>query len=282
MPNTLVHLPAWVQTIVLIAAVIGVTVALTWIVRRLAARFVNRVTQANVQAPLERAKRAQTVGSVLRAAATALLWVIATLIVLSQIGLNIAPLLTAAGVGGIALGFGAQNVVRDFLAGLFILLEDQYHVGDIVQIAGVDGMVEKITLRTTTLRDLEGVVHVVANGEIRVSSNRTKGYSRYVIDLPVPYDEDIDRVSDIARHVADEMRKEEQFANQILGPLEVLGIDAYGPVYATLKTYIDTRPGEQYTIGRELRGRILAACEAADITIAGPEAVAVVSKTKDR
>jgi small-conductance mechanosensitive channel len=275
MPDTLVHLPAWVQTIVLVAAVIGATAAGTWVVRRLAARFVNRVTQAGVQAPLERAKRAQTVGSVLRAAATALLWVIATLIVLSQVGLNIAPLLTAAGVGGIALGFGAQNVVRDFLAGLFILLEDQYHVGDIVQIVDVEGTVEKITLRTTTLRNLEGVVHVVANGEIRVSSNRTKGYSRYVLDLPVPYDEDIDRVADIARAIADDMGKEDEFADKILGPLQVLGIDAYGPMYATVKTYIDTRPGEQYTIGRALRGRILAACDAGGISIAGPEAVAI-------
>lgn len=270
------ELPGWIRTLIDVGAILGGTLFVVWVLRWLVGRFVRRLTSGTLELAEHNRKRAQTITLVLRAVITVLLLTIALLLALSRAGINIAPLLAAAGVGGVAIGFGAQNIVRDTLEGIFILVEDQFHVGDVVKVADVSGVVEKITLRTTTLRGLDGRVHSVPNGEIRVSTNLTKGYSRYLIDLPVPYEADIDGVTALVRDVVEKMRMEEEYAPAILGPLEVLGVDDYGPSEILLKMYVNTLPGRQWVVGRELRRRIKKAYDEAGISIPYPHREVIV------
>lgn len=265
--GTLTDLPGWAVRGIRAGAILAGAFVVMWIARAVVGRLVSRATRGALLADEERQARVRTVVSVLRTVVAAVVWAIALLSALAAVGVNIAPLLAAAGIGGLAIGFGAQNLVRDTLAGFFVILEDHYHVGDVVSVAGVSGSVEAITLRTTTLRDLDGAVHVVPNGEIRVSSNLTKGTSRYVIDLPVPYGEDVDRAIDVARGAFEAMRAEDAFAPAVRGPLHVLGVDSYGPSELVVKMYVETAPGRQWEVGRELRRRLKAAFDEAGISI---------------
>lgn len=264
--------PAYAVTLIRVGIVVVVAFLLTWGLRFAVRRFERRLgwDEPDVTGELTE-KRAQTLGHVLRAAATFGIWTIASLIALDQAGVSIAPLIAAAGIGGVALGFGAQSMVRDLINGFYILLEEQYHVGDVIRVAGVTGMVEKVTLRATVLRDIAGGRHVVPNGEVRVSTNFTKVFSRYTIDLPVPYDADIDRAVGVARSAAEELRSDPAFGADILGPLEVLGVDSYGESEILVKIYLDTRPGRHWTVGRELRKRIKSAYDRAGIPIPFPQ-----------
>jgi small conductance mechanosensitive channel len=250
------QVPTWLRTVIVVAGIFTATFVLNVVLKRLVSGVIGRIRNGGRRLPREQAKRVETLSAVLRAAITTLVWLIGIMLALSETGLDIGPLLATAGIGGIAIGFGAQNIVRDFLAGIFVLLEEQYNVGDVIDIAGVSGKVEKITLRTTTLRDIEGRVHVVPNGEISVSTNHTKGYSRHLLDLPVPYDEDIDRVVDTVKQIGGEMQKDPSYAGKIISPIQVLGVEAYGSSSVTLRAYIDTIAGEQWNVGRELRRRL--------------------------
>lgn len=271
MPDFLTD-PTLIRSVKVLGILVGAFL-LTRLARVAIGRFEKRFTEGEPPAALEtiiHRKRAQTLGSLLRTALAILIWLVAGLTVLDQVGVNVGPLIAAAGIGGIALGFGAQNLVRDVIAGFFILLESQYDVGDVVRVADVSGAVEEIKLRTTILRDLQGIRHVVPNGEVRVSSNLTKGFSRYLIDLPVPYEEDVDKAIELARQAAEEMRAEDEFRDEILGPLEVLGVDNYGESSIDVKLYVETQPGEQWRIGRELRKRIKKAYDRAGVSIPYP------------
>jgi small conductance mechanosensitive channel len=171
---------------------------------------------------------------------------------------------------GVALGFGAQTLVKDWIGGFFILLERQFDVGDWVEVANVDGTVEEVNLRSTVLRSLDGARHVVSNGEIQLSSNHTRGYSRYVFELPVPYEADLDTAVQVLRSAGEELRLDPTFRDLITGPIEVLGVDRYGESSVDVKAYIETVPGEHWRVGRELRGRLKLALDAAGIDIPFP------------
>lgn len=277
------RIPEYIFILIRIGAVIGIALLLQWVVRMSIRRFVRRLGVESLDAAraIEQ-KRTQTIAGVLRTASTALIWGVAVLLVLGQIpGINLGPLLAAAGIGGVAIGFGAQSLVRDVISGFFILLEDQYHVGDIIEVAGVSGLVEKITLRTTVLRDLNGQRHVVPNGEVTVSSNFTSGFSRYLVNLPVPYEEDVDRVVELVRGVAEDMRKDPDYAGVILGPLEVLGVDDYADSQVTVKMYIETMPGKQWQTGREFRRRVKRAYDEAGVSIPYPHRQIIVRYEDD-
>ncbi len=276
-------IPGYIFILIRIGAVIGIALLLQWIIRLSIRRFVRKLGVEGMDAAraIEQ-KRTQTIAGVLRTASTALIWGLAVLLILGQIpGIDLGPLLAAAGIGGVAIGFGAQSLVRDVISGFFILLEDQYHVGDIVELAGVSGLVEKITLRTTVVRDLNGQRHVIPNGEVTVSSNFTSGFSRYLFDLPVPYEEDVDRAIGIVRAVADDMRKEPDFAGVMLGPLTVLGVDDYADSQVSVKMYIETMPGKQWETGREFRRRIKLAYDDAGISIPYPHRQIIVRYEDD-
>lgn len=219
---------------------------------------------------LRRAAQLRTLSPILRAIAQTTIVVVAAMMVLSQAGLKIGPLLAGAGVVGVAVGFGAQTLVKDFLTGLFLIVEDIVSVGDVVQIGGFGGQVEQMTVRTIRLRDFDGALHIFPYSEAQVIHNLTKTFSYYVFDLQVSYDSDIDRAVAIMRETGEALARDPQFSGKILEPIEVVGVDGFADSGVKLKARIKTRPIEQWSVGREYNRRIKAAFDAAGITIPYP------------
>jgi small-conductance mechanosensitive channel len=211
-----------------------------------------------------REQRTRALGSVLRSIASATVFTITAMLILGELGLNLGPLLASAGIAGLAVGFGAQNLVKDFIAGLFMLLEDQYGVGDTVDVGEVTGTVEAVGLRITTLRDFNGVLWYVRNGEIVRVGNKSQGWALVVIDIPVGFVA-VDQATQVLREVAAGMADEEDYADDILAPPEVLGVEQITADGAVLRTTVKTVSTAQARIGRELRGRLTDALERAGI-----------------
>jgi small conductance mechanosensitive channel len=239
-------------------------------------RFEYEVNRGTSLDAIERAKRARTLGSVVQNVLTALVVGIALLMILREFDVDIAPVLTGAGILGLAVGFGAQTLVRDIISGFFLILEDQVRVGDVAAINGTGGLVEAINLRTIVLRDLEGTVHVFPNGAINTLANRSKDFSYYVIDLGISYRDNPDRVADVLRRIGTELQADAKFGPSILEPVEILGIDAFADWSLTLKLRIKTVPLKQWEVGREFRRRIIAAFEREGIEIPFPERIVTV------
>ncbi len=201
-------------------------------------------------------KRAATLGAIFRKTTNIIIWVVALIMALKEAGFDIGPILAGAGVVGLAVGFGAQNLVRDVVSGLFILLEDQVRVNDVAVINGTGGLVEQINLRTMVLRSLDGTIHVFPNGTITSLANMTHDYSYYVFDVGVAYKEDTDRVAQVLKEIGDELMKDEKFKPLILEPLEVLGVDKFADSAVIVKARIKTPPIQQWAVGREMNRRI--------------------------
>jgi small-conductance mechanosensitive channel len=220
---------------------------------------------------LDRRRRVQTVGVTLRRFFSILIWTAATLMVLRELDVDITPVLTGAGIVGLAVGFGAQSLVKDIIAGLFVIAEDQVRIGDAALINGINGTVEEINLRTIVLRDIEGTIHIIGNGEIRTLANKSRDFSYYVIDIPAGYYDDTDRMIEVVRDVARELMQEPEYAGIILEPLEVMGVDAFKATEVTLRFRIKTLPLRQGEVGRELRRRIRKAFDANGIRLPVPQ-----------
>lgn len=214
-----------------------------------------------------RAAQLNTFGPLLRGIAQTTIGLIAVLMLLGDFGVKIGPLLAGAGVVGIAVGFGAQTVVRDLLTGVFLLVEDIIAVGDVARIGDSGGLVEAMTLRTIRLRDFDGTLHVVPYGEAQVVHNLTKKFSYYVFDLQVSYASDIDKALRIMTQVGAEMQADPEFSDRILEPIEVVGVDALGDSGVNLKARIKTLPIQQWSVGREYNRRIKLAFDKAGIEI---------------
>jgi small conductance mechanosensitive channel len=220
-----------------------------------------------------RAQRAKTMADVLGRTANAIIWGIAILIVLGELGINLAPLIAGAGVLGIALGFGAQSLVRDFLSGFFMLVEDQFGVGDVIDVGGavggpaggVSGTVEGVSLRTTRLRDVEGVVWHVPNGEIKRVGNKSQQWSRALLDIEVDRDTDVASAIRVIKQTADDMWREEGWRDAILTEPDVWGVEELGAQSMKIRLVVQTLPLEQWRVARELRARIKAALDEAGI-----------------
>jgi small conductance mechanosensitive channel len=208
------------------------------------------------KADLESQKRAETLSSVVRWILQTGILIVATMMVLGAIGVEIGPIIAAAGIVGLAIGFGAQNLVQDVISGFFILLEDQVRVGDVVQLNDKGGLVERITLRTTILRDLAGNVHYVRNGKIDIVTNMTKDYSRYVFDVGVSYRENVDEVIGVLKEVDAGLRADPAFKDDILQPIEVMGLDKFGDSALIIKARTTTKPIQQWRVGREFNRRL--------------------------
>lgn len=217
-------------------------------------------------------RRAQlkTLAPLLAGVANTTIVMVFALMALGEIGVKIGPLLAGAGVVGIALGFGAQSLVKDFLTGVFLIVEDIVSVGDIVRIGDSGGMVEQMTLRTIRLRDFDGTLHVFPYGEAQVVHNLTKSFSYYVFDLQVSYGSDIDRALSVMRTVGDRLQKDPAFADKILDPIEVVGVDSLGDSGVVLKARIKTAPVQQWAVGREYNRRIKLAFDREGIEIPFP------------
>jgi small conductance mechanosensitive channel len=225
-------------------------------------------------------KRTQTLGSIVRYVLTIAIVIIAAITVLKELGIEIGPILAAAGIAGLAVGFGAQSLVKDVISGFFILLEDQIRVGDVVQIAGKGGLVEKINLKTTILRDLAGNVHYIPNGHIDVVTNMTKDYSRYVFDIGVAYREDVDEVIGVIKEVDEELRNDPDYKNEILEPIEILGLDQFADSAVIVKARTTTKPIKQWRVGREFNRRLKKKFDERNIEIPFPHVTLYMGQDK--
>lgn len=225
---------------------------------------------ADKSSDARRSAQLNSFGPLLRGIGQGAVFVAAALMLLGDFGVRIGPLLAGAGVVGIAVGFGAQTLVRDLLTGIFLLIEDIVAVGDIVRIGDSGGLVEEMTLRTIRLRDFDGTLHVIPYGEAQIVHNLTKTFSYYVFDLQVSYGSDLDAALKIMRETGAALQADTAFQDKILEPIEVVGVDALGDSGVALKARIKTRPIEQWTVGREYNRRIKLAFEAAGIEIAAP------------
>ena len=227
-------------------------IVLTFIALRVAKFVSTRLLTFSLKTDdVEFKKRVDTLSSIIQNILFIAITFVAAIIVLGELGVEIGPVLAAAGIVGLAVGFGAQNLVQDVISGFFILLEDQIRVGDVVQIGDKGGVVEKVTLRTVILRDLSGNVHFIRNGQIQVVTNMTKEYGRYVFDIGVAYKEDVDHVIEVVKRVDEEMRNHPDFKDDILEPIEILGLDRFAESAVIVKARIKTKPIKQWGVGRE-------------------------------
>ena len=228
----------------------------------------------------ERKKKVETLSVVVGRFTTIMIIVVAAMMVLKEFGIDIGPALAGAGVLGVAVGFGAQHLVRDMISGFFIILDDQIRLNDIVEIAGKSGVVERVNLRVTVLRDMEGKVHYVRNGEIGVVTNMTKDYSRYVFDVGVAYRENVDEVIEVIRAVDEGMRADPGYRDDILEPVEVLGLDRFADSAVIVRARTKTRPMQQWRVGREFNRRLKQEFDARGIEIPFPHVTLYMGKDK--
>lgn len=239
-------------------------------IRRLRKLMVRRAEKSQHIDTDEAAKRINTLTGILKGLIKIVLWVVYLMIILKKFGVDIGPILASAGILGLAIGFGAQELVRDFISGFFILLENQIRTGDVAVIDGVEGMVETIELRTITLRDFSGVVHIFQNGKINSLSNMTKEWSAAVLNIGVAYKEDIDHVIELMQQVGAEMFADEVFGQLMLDTIEVMGLDKFGDSALVIKARIRTKPANQWKVAREYRRQLKRLFDAEGIEIPFP------------
>jgi small-conductance mechanosensitive channel len=225
-------------------------------------------------------KRADTLSAIIGYLISATVVVTATLMILAELNIQISPVLAAAGVVGLAVGFGAQHLVQDVISGFFILLDDEIRVGDVVRIADKGGLVERLNLRMVVLRDLSGNVHYVRNGKIDIVTNMTKDYSRYVFDIGVAYREDVDEVIEVIRQVDEGLRNDPAFGPDILEPIEILGLDQFAESAVIIKARTKTKPIKQWGVAREFNRRLKKRFDEKDIEIPFPHMTLYPGKCK--
>ena len=257
MTETLKTLTSWLTTsgIKIVGILIGLVI-LSQMSRWIAKWMEKFVYEKDPLQASEAKKRAHTLGNILRHAFLIIITFIAVLMILGELGIQLGPLLATAGIGALAIGFGAQGLVKDVIGGFFIILENQYRIGDVIEVAGVSGLVESVSLRKTVLRDLQGKVHTIPNGEIKVVSNFSKEWSRSVLDLGISYRDDIDQIVDLLIRIGKEMESEEPYKSAILEPLQVLGVEKFDESQMVIRMMVKTAPLKQWDVGRELRRRI--------------------------
>jgi moderate conductance mechanosensitive channel len=250
----------WAENLLHVAIIFGLAWLLSRIVRRslqkLRWHIARGMDKHGVGATVEMDNRAVTLIAVISKVSSSLIWIVALVMALSQLGEHVEPLVAGLGIVGIAVGFGAQTLIKDWLGGLFILLEDQLRIGDSVTINGIGGAVEEINLRTTVLRGETGAVHTIANGSIATLSNMTRDYAFYVFEATVAHGADLDRAIAIVTEEGAKVAEEEPYKAVILAPMEPVGIDRLADRGATIKARIKTIPGKQALVGREMNRRV--------------------------
>ncbi|WP_434515119.1 mechanosensitive ion channel family protein [Dechloromonas sp. ARDL1] len=258
-----------------IALILMLTLLAQHLINRFAPRF--REAIASRQESTAGAQRVRTLSRVLRYALTVALTVISTLLILGEFGISVAPLLGAAGVAGIAIGFGAQSLVKDYFTGFFLLLENQISIGDVIEAGGKVGAVEELTLRYLRLRDYSGNVHFIPNGQISIVTNMSVGFAYAVIDLSIAYSEDTDRVVEVIKEVGKEMRKDANFGPRIFGDLEIAGIDQWADSSVIIRCRFQVMPNEQWSVRREFLRQAKHAFDRNNIEIPFPHLKVVAS-----
>ncbi|GEL20898.1 mechanosensitive ion channel family protein [Pseudonocardia asaccharolytica] len=266
-----------------IVLIIIVALAVRWLIHRAITRLIEGATNGRVSRALlrraparlrgagtpaasqRRTQRARTIGSVLRSITSAVVLLVAATMVLGEFGVAVGPILASAGIVGVAVGFGAQNLVRDFLSGMFMLLEDQYGVGDVVDLGGISGTVEAIGLRITTMRDIKGTVWYVRNGEILRVGNMSQGYAVAVVDVPLAHTADTAQATELAARTVTERLQQEDVADDVLEPPQVLGVDKVTTEGVVLRLTVRVNPGQQFAVQRALNAAITDAFDEAGV-----------------
>lgn len=262
---------------------IAVVTVLAWVAIAFSHRLIRslRIAYSNTLDNLEDVKRITTLGRVFRYLASVVISVVAGMLVLGELGISIAPILGAAGVVGVAVGFGAQSLVKDFFSGFFLLLENQMRHGDVVEVAGIGGVVEDMTLRYVQLRDYDGNVHFIPNGTITTVTNKTSGYAYSVIDIGIAYREDIDEALAVMRRVGIEMRLEAAWQSRILEDIEIVGVEKWADSAVTLRCRFKVAPIEQWSVRREYLRRLKYAFDSESIEIPYPHLTLYPGQFKD-
>jgi moderate conductance mechanosensitive channel len=271
----------WPHAVGAILLVVVLGVSAQWLAHRAIDRLVRRAENGVLPDRIQwlgsqnyvarRVQRARTMGSVLKSVTSIIIFTIVILMVLSRVGLNIAPLLASAGILGVALGFGSQSLVKDFLSGIFMLFEDQYGVGDVVDVGEASGTVEAVTLRITRLRDVNGTVWYVRNGEILRVGNMSQNWARTVLDIPVSYKEDLARVRRVLEEIAHDLWDDDDFKGRIIEEPEVWGVESLSLDAVTVRVTLKTAPMEQWAVAREMRERVKARFDFEKIEIPHPQ-----------
>lgn len=253
---------------------------LAWLAVRVARlvirRGVARLLSSRRATDREFATRLRTLTSLAESATRLIVWILAGLTILAVFGVPIGPLLASAGVAGLAVGLGAQTLIRDIIGGIFIVLEGQFHVGDVITVNAISGQVESLNLRYTVLRTLDGAYVVIPNGEIRIVQNLSRDWARAVIDVAVTPEEDVDRVVAVLRDLLAGLPNDPVLGPLVLEPGEVLGVEGIAPQQATVRLAVKTRPLEQWRVARELRRRILLALREAGVSVPYPRTVTII------
>ncbi|HSA53040.1 MAG TPA: mechanosensitive ion channel family protein [Yinghuangia sp.] len=285
------HGEALVVTPVRILAIVIVALVARAITRRMITQLIARMASGGANGggrPVtgfllnaeRRRQRAETVGSVMRSTASFVILGIATLLVLSELNVNLAPLLASAGIAGVAIGFGARNLVTDFLSGMFMILEDQYGVGDLVDAGPASGTVIEVGLRITKLRDVDGTVWYVRNGEIKRVGNHSQGWGTAKIDVQVGYREDVAKVRELIGTAIEGLTDDEHWSEMVWGPGEVVGMESVTAESVVLQVQVKTMPGQELPVARELRARLKEAFDEAGVRLSEP-VLAVVPPAAD-
>jgi len=276
------YLGEW-RELVVTALHVLLILGLSWLVLCVARKAVARLRrhmQHDVDDP-ERIKRLNTLEQVFRYIILVVVTLVTAMLVLSEVGISIAPILAAAGVLGIAIGFGAQSLVKDYFTGLFLLLENQIRQGDVVEVAGKGGLVEEMTLRYIRLRDYEGSVHYIPNGHVDTVTNRSRGFAYAVIDVGVAYREDVDEIYGLMREVATGLRADPELGGKIVDDLEIAGVDQWGDSAVVIRCRFKVMPLEQWGVRREVLYRLKKAFDAAGVEIPFPHLTVYAGQNKD-
>jgi moderate conductance mechanosensitive channel len=256
---------------------IVLTLLLSWLVLRMVravgARLVRRADDQDPKRVSEEERRAQTLAAILHYATRIVVFAIIGLVVLREVGTDITPFLTGAGILGVALGFGAQSLVKDVLAGVFILTEEHFRVGDVVELAGKSGVVERVNLRTTLVRSMDGAVHIVPNGQITVATNMSFRWSRAVLDLQLGYDTDLEKVEEILRKIGADMKADPQWSKDLLEEPEITGVESFNESSINIRVMVKTLPLRQWDVARQLRRRVKREFDKAGVQMPFPQRV---------
>ena len=275
-------MPEWLLHAQPVFRVIAILI-LTWVALIIANKAIKifRQYMESKTDDVEVHKRMRTLGRVFRYIATVILSLVGGMLILDELGISIAPILATAGVAGLAVGFGAQSLIKDYFTGFFLLLEDQLRQGDVVAIADKAGLVEVITLRYVRLRDYDGNVHFVPNGAITSVTNRSRGFAFSVVDVGIAYRENVDEAFDVMRRVGGEMRQDPAFAPKILEDLEVAGVDQWADSAVILRCRFKVKPLEQWGVRREFLRRLKHAFDREGIEIPFPHLTIYAGQAKD-
>lgn len=266
-------LPLFIQRGVKVVSIIVLGLCVHYLLQFSLKQLIRRLLSAKSTTPDEDKKRESTLIHIFSVTARLVLWTVVGMMVLQEMGFNIGPLLATAGIAGVALGFGGQYLIRDFITGFFIVLENQYRLGDVVSIDGTSGLVENINLRLTTLRDMDGVVHHIPHGEVKRISNLSKDFSRVNVNILVPYTVDTDRLIEVINRVGLELSQDPDWSDKLLTPPQFLRMDAFEASGIVVKILGDTKPRCQWDVAGELRKRLKHAFEQANIEMPYPRAV---------